>query len=79
MRHGNAKMASRGKISNMCTNGASNTSSMILNIHAQVGCHLEGVSLCILHNAEVVGMVLDKRVMVECMRLALKSSNGQLM
>ena len=81
-------MASQSKISNMCaikwskmnnkSHGASNTSSTIRNIHAQERCHLEGVSLCILHNAEVVGNVVWKRVVVEYMRLALKSSNGQL-
>ena len=68
MMHGTVKMTSRSKISNMCeikwskmnnkSHGASNTSSMIHNIHAQEICHLEGVSLCILHNAEVVGMVV---------------------
>jgi predicted lipoprotein with Yx(FWY)xxD motif len=60
--HGNVKMASQSKISNKCaikwpkmankSHGASNTSSMIRNIHAQERCHLEGVPLCILHNAE---------------------------
>ena len=86
--HGIVKMTSGSKISNMCarkgskmtnkSHGASNTSSMIRNIHAQERYHLDGVSLCILHNAEVVGKVAWKRVVVECMRLALKSSNGQL-
>ena len=88
MMHGIVKMTSRSKISNKCaikwskmnnkSHGASNTSSMIRNIHAQERCHLEGVSLCILHNAEVVEKVLEKLVVIECMRLALKSSNGQL-
>ena len=86
--HGAVKMTSRIKVSNMCaikwskmnnkSHGASNTSSMIRHIHDQERCHLEGVSLCILHNAKVVGKELEKRVVVECMRLALKSSNGQL-
>ena len=68
MMHGTVKMTSGSKISNMCaiklskmnnkSHGASNTSSMIHHIHAQERCHLEGVSLCILHNAEVVGEVL---------------------
>ena len=88
MMHVMVKMTTGSKISIMCaikwsnmnnkSHGASNT-SMIRNSHAQERCHLEGVSLCILHNAEVVGKVLEKRVVVECMRLALKTSNGQLM
>ena len=94
MMHGMVKMTSRSKISNMCaikwskmnnkSHGASNTSSMIHNIHAhglgvlkREGYHLESMSLCVLHNAEAQENAV-KRVVVECMRLALKSSNGQL-
>ena len=68
MMHGTVKMTSRSKISIKCaikwskmnnkSHGASNTSSMIHNIHAQERCHLEGVSLCILHNAEEVAKVV---------------------
>ena len=47
------------------SHGTSKTSSMIHNIHAhglevlkREGYHLESMSLCVLHNAEVVGKVV---------------------
>lgn len=53
MEHGNVAIMGESNILNMRANGARNTSSMIHNIQDQEGCHLESVSLCILHNAEV--------------------------
>lgn len=70
MRHRNVEIMNESTISNMCaikwskmankSNGGSNTSSTIRNIHAhgfvfleREGYHLESMSVCVLHNAEV--------------------------
>jgi hypothetical protein len=62
MRHGTMAIMSESNISNMCaskwskmtnmSHDTSNTSRKIHNIHAQEGCHLKSVTLCVRHNAD---------------------------
>ena len=78
MIHGKVAIVNECNITNMCSikgskmknksQGASNTSSMIHNIHAhgfgfleREGYHLESMSLCVLHNAEAQASMMYSR------------------